>query len=88
MKLRWNHKEIMPKKIRYILMCCCGSILLNIVCVRSAFAYLDLGSGSYIFQLLIASLVGALFMMKPFFLKIKATLRKIFIRNTEDDHTP
>ena len=45
---------------------------------RPAHAYLDPGTGSYIFQILIAGLVGGLFAVKIFWKRIKAFLIKVF----------
>lgn len=53
-----------------------------------AFAYLDPGTGSYIFQLLIASIIGASFAVKIFWGKIKAFWGEFFskkLRNGEDN---
>lgn len=44
---------------------------------RPANAYLDPGSGSYIFQLIIGILLGATFSLKIFWKKIIGKLRKI-----------
>lgn len=41
-------------------------------------AYLDPGTGSYIFQLLIAGVFGGLFALKIFWGKLKRVLRNIF----------
>lgn len=41
-------------------------------------AYLDPGSGSYLFQILIASLIGALFFVKYWYRKALGFLRRIF----------
>jgi hypothetical protein len=60
-------------------------ILFHLLAARPAFAYLDPGTGSYIFQILIAAVVGAMFVIKPFFLKIKNFFRKIFVRGTDDE---
>jgi len=46
----------------------------------SAFAYLDPGSGSYFFQVLIAAFVGALFTAKVFWQKIKSFCINFFSR--------
>ena len=40
--------------------------------VKNANAYLDLGTGNQLFQLLIASLVGALVVVKLYWLKVKS----------------
>lgn len=62
-----------PERLLYMF------ILSNLFCVAfsyMAYAYLDLGSGSYIFQVLIAFLLGTLFAVKVFRYKIK-----IFFKN-------
>ena len=42
------------------------------------YAYLDPGTGSYIFQLIIAAFVGGLFAAKLFWNKIKIFLKNLF----------
>lgn len=50
---------------------------------RAAYAYIDPGTGSLIFQLIIAVGVGSLFMLKVFWHKIK----KLFTpKKKRDDH--
>lgn len=44
--------------------------------LRSGHFYLDPGSGSFILQILIASLLGALFVLKAYWQKIIAFFRK------------
>jgi len=46
------------------------AVLASLVLVREAHAYLDPGTGSYILQILIAGLFGALFMLKVFWGRI------------------
>jgi len=41
-------------------------------------AYLDPGSGSFLLQLLIAGLVGGLFLLRMSWGKVKAFLRRVF----------
>jgi len=41
-----------------------------------AYAYLDPGAGSYIFQVIVAALLGALFMAKVFWARITGFFRK------------
>ncbi len=43
-----------------------------------AFAYLDPGTGSYMFQLLIATVIGALFALKVYWGKVALFFKKIF----------
>lgn len=46
--------------------------------LRSANAYLDPGSGSYLLQLLIAGLLGAAFALRMFWGRIKGFFSRIF----------
>ena len=46
--------------------CALLAVLASLLLVREAHAYLDPGAGSYILQILIAGLFGALFMVKVF----------------------
>jgi len=52
---------------------------------QDAYAYLDPGTGSYIIQIFIAAIVGGLFIIKPFFNKIKGFFKKIFSRGSNND---
>lgn len=47
---------------------------------RNAYAYLDPGTGTYLFQLLVAALLGAAVGIKIFWHKIKFFLKKLFSR--------
>ena len=46
--------------------------------------YLDPGSGSYIFQLLIAALVGVGFVIKLYWGKIRVFLTRVFSKKDKD----
>jgi len=59
-------KRLAPEASSCVLLAALASLLL----VREAHAYLDPGAGSYILQILIASLFGALFMLKVFWGRI------------------
>lgn len=50
-----------------------------------AHAYLDPGTGSYLFQLLIAGLVGLLFAIKVYWGKIKSFIGGVFSQQEETD---
>ena len=65
---------------RYILFLLCVSILL-LWSQDYAYAYIDPGSGSYLFQIMLASLVGAAFALKSCWLKIKDFLKRISHRD-------
>jgi len=41
-------------------------------------AYIDPGTGSYVFQIIIAAFVAVLFMVKVYWLKIKAFVLRLF----------
>lgn len=50
-------------------------------------AYLDPGSGSYFIQLLLASLMGALFVLGVYRRKVTDFFRNLFSkRNSDDEH--
>ena len=65
-------KRFVSKTSSYALLAVLASLLL----ARKADAYLDPGTGSYIFQILLAGLVGALFMLKMYWRKIVWFFRK------------
>lgn len=44
---------------------------------ESAHAYIDLGTGSMIFQMIVAGLVGATFTIKMYWYKIKTKIRRL-----------
>lgn len=54
------------------------TIFLLSLLVRPVYAYIDPGSGSYLFQIMLASLVGAVFAVKTYWVRIKEIVRKIF----------
>lgn len=58
-----------------------GSLLVKVL--ASPLAYLDPGTGSYVIQLLIAGLMGALFLVKLYWGKIKS----FFVRPSLKDET-
>jgi hypothetical protein len=49
-----------------------------------SFGYIDPGSGSYFFQILLASLLGAIFALKIFWTKVKDFFKKIFRAGRND----
>jgi hypothetical protein len=56
---------------------------LQMVFTPPAHAYLDPGTGSYIFQLLIAGIVGFAFVIKVFWSRIKGFFTRLFSRTGE-----
>lgn len=62
-----------------------GLILFFAVFSRNAYAYLDPGSTSLFFQMLIASLLGALFAIKMFWKKIIYFLKGLFSQSKKNE---
>ncbi len=56
-------------------------LFLLLITAQNAYAYLDPGTGSYILQILIASLVGATFAVKIFWQKIMTSLKRMLSKN-------
>lgn len=59
------------------------TILIQILFFQNAFAYLDPGTGSYLFQVLVAAIIGGLFTIKMYWQKIKVFFNNHFPRKTE-----
>ncbi len=49
-----------------------------------AYAYIDPGTGSYIFQLLLAGLLGAAYVLKVYWMKVVYFFRNVFLRSQKD----
>lgn len=62
------------------------SILFFIFSPNAQAAYLDPGSGSFIIQMIIASLVGASFFIKTFWRNIKAFFATRFSTQSKDNN--
>jgi hypothetical protein len=56
-------------------------VFLYLLFPPSVYAYLDPGTGSYIFQLLLAGLLGLLFAVKIYWGKIKLLVQRVFSRD-------
>jgi membrane protease YdiL (CAAX protease family) len=61
------------------------SVLLFLIFPQTAYAYLDPGTGSYFFQLIIGALVGASFAIKIYWKKINTFFAKLFSRRAKDE---
>lgn len=57
-------------------------VLVVITYSQSAVAYLDPGTGSFMLQMLIAGIIGALFTIKLYWYRLKAFLNRLFGRDT------
>ena len=51
-----------------------------------SYAYLDPGTGSYVFQMMIAGLISCAYIVKIYFYSIKRFFKKIFSGNAKDDN--
>ncbi len=72
----------MPSKIfSYALSSLLITSILLVVTVRPAYAYIDLGSGSYIIQILLASIFASLFALKMFWRRVTLQVSQFFSRN-------
>jgi len=56
-------------------------VIIDLSFPRNAHAYLDPGTGSYLFQLLLAALLGGLFAIKLFWKKIKEFSKNLFSKD-------
>lgn len=64
----------MKKTIKSASLALCISFLM----AGTAYCYIDLGTGSYLFQILIGVLMGAVFFLKIFLDKVKEYIMGIF----------
>jgi len=58
-------------------------VTLHFTLLENAFAYLDPGTGSYIFQVLVATFIGGLFTIKMHWQKIKNFFGNLFSKKQE-----
>jgi len=59
------------------------ALLFLLALERSAFAYLDPGTGSYVFQIIIAGIVGSLFAVKMFWKRFIGFFKNDPVRKKE-----
>jgi len=57
--------------------------MLFLVLSQRAFAYLDPGTGSFLFQMIAATVLGGLFAIKIFWKKIKFFFKNLFFSNEQ-----
>ncbi|MFA6449920.1 MAG: hypothetical protein WCX65_10645 [bacterium] len=57
------------------------TIVMLLISANSAHAYLDPGSGSYLFQIMIATFVGVGFTVKIYWRKIKEFFIRLFFKS-------
>jgi hypothetical protein len=61
-----------------------AAVLLAVPLLNTASAYLDPGTGSFVLQLLIGGLMGALFALGLFWRRVRAFLGRIFSAHKKD----
>ncbi len=66
-----------------------GLSLLVFLCLllypRAAYAYIDPATGSYITQIVIAALIGGLFVIKQYFARIREFIRSLASREKKSE---
>lgn len=72
---------------RQILVIAFGLVILGLLFPQSAYAYIDLGTGSYIIQMLIAGAVGILFAVKMYWKNLISFLGGLFTRRHKDERS-
>jgi hypothetical protein len=60
-----------------------GAAFAVLVCCGNAYAYIDPGTGSYILQIVIASLVGAAFTLKLFWKRLRLFVSNAFSKRKD-----
>ena len=61
------------------------SAAIHFLFVRDAQAYLDPGTASFLFQMFVASILGALLALKMYWRKVKATAKSLFSSSKKED---
>lgn len=78
----------MIKKIKYKFINFIFLVLGMISLSKSAYAYLDMGTLSFVFQFILAGIVGGLVWLKLYWIKVKNFFSKIFnSTNNNDKHS-
>ncbi len=60
------------------------SLFLFIGTAQPSHAYLDPGTGSFVFQMIVGAILGGLFTIKLYFKKIKNFLKQAFVKTDEE----
>ncbi|MBI4845579.1 MAG: hypothetical protein HY810_03780 [Candidatus Omnitrophica bacterium] len=60
-------------------------MLFSDMLTKKAYAYLDPGTGSYVFQVIIAFFVGALYIIKLFWARIACFIKSLFLKKKKKE---
>ena len=65
----------------------CAGVTLSLLVIlsKTAHAYIDAGTGSYILQVAIAGILAAVFLMRSTWSRIREAVGKRFVKRIEDD---
>jgi ABC-type Na+ efflux pump permease subunit len=66
------------KDFKHLLIIFAPLFIIHLFFIREAYAYLDPGTGSYMFQIIIAMLIGVLYSIKLFWSKIVIFVKNLF----------
>ncbi len=61
------------------------AFIIFFLAAKNIYAYIDPGTGSYLLQILLATLLAFLFTVKSYWKKIKGFLKRVFTRRKEDE---
>lgn len=61
------------------------ALIIYVGLAGQAEAYLDPGSGSFIFQMIVGAVLGAAVALKVYFGRVKQLALKLFRKNSKDD---
>jgi hypothetical protein len=68
---------------RVIIIICVIIFMFSAIFAPKAYAYLDPGTGSYIYQMLIAAVIGGLFVIKMYWTKIVLFFKGLFSKKSK-----
>lgn len=75
--------RVIYKKIVFVFV---FTLVVGLISVKNAYAYLDLGTFNYILQIAMASLLGAVFTLKIYWQRVKQFFKQLFAgKRSEDD---
>ena len=85
-----SKKSIITKrKVEVKKRACTNAIYLSLVLVLflfpvNVYAYIDLGTGSYMLQLMIGSFLGAAYVLKVYWRKVLGFFRNLFLKSQKE----